>query len=99
LWDAFAPHVYAGDQVARGKPAPDLFLLAAAGLGVAPERCLAIEDSVNGILAARAAGMTAWALIAGGHILPGDIPHLRESGAHAIVAAWSDAARDFIAWG
>jgi len=98
LWEAFAPHVYAGDQVARGKPAPDLFLLAAAGLSVAPERCLAIEDSVNGILAARAAGMTAWALTAGGHILPSDVGRLREAGAHAIVGAWSEAARDFAAW-
>ena len=99
LWEAFAPHVYAGDQVPRGKPAPDLFLLAAAGLGVAPNRCLAIEDSVNGVAAARAAGMTVWALTAGGHILPGDIPRLRQAGAHAIVGAWSEAARDFTAWG
>jgi len=45
------------DQVAQVKPAPDLFLLAAARLGVAPEECLAFEDSPNGIRAARAAGM------------------------------------------
>ena len=45
------------DQVAQVKPAPDLFLLAAARLGVAPEECLAFEDSPNGISAARAAGM------------------------------------------
>ncbi|MGI8840868.1 MAG: HAD family hydrolase [Caulobacteraceae bacterium] len=99
LWEAFAPHVYAGDQVARGKPAPDLFRLAAAGLGVAADRCLVIEDSVNGVLAGRAAGMTVWALAAGGHIRPGDIPRLRQAGAHAIVGAWSEAARDFAAWG
>ena len=45
------------DQVAQVKPAPDLFLLAAARLGVAPEECLAFEDSPHGIRAARAAGM------------------------------------------
>jgi HAD superfamily hydrolase (TIGR01509 family) len=45
------------DDVALTKPAPDLFLSAAACLGVAPEQCLVFEDSPNGILAARAAGM------------------------------------------
>jgi HAD superfamily hydrolase (TIGR01509 family) len=45
------------DHVARVKPAPDLFLLAATRLEVAPERCVVFEDSPNGIRAARAAGM------------------------------------------
>ena len=45
------------DHVERVKPAPDLFLLAASRLGVAPERCVVFEDSPNGIRAARAAGM------------------------------------------
>jgi HAD superfamily hydrolase (TIGR01509 family) len=45
------------DHVERVKPAPDLFLLAATRLGVAPERCVVFEDSPNGIRAARAAGM------------------------------------------
>jgi beta-phosphoglucomutase-like phosphatase (HAD superfamily) len=43
--------------VERGKPAPDLFLLAARRIGVPPEECLALEDSDPGVLAARAAGM------------------------------------------
>ena len=46
-----------GDEVADGKPAPDIFLLAAARLNVAPEACLALEDSVAGCMAAAAAGM------------------------------------------
>jgi HAD superfamily hydrolase (TIGR01509 family) len=45
------------EEVPRGKPAPDVFLEAASRLGVEPTRCAAIEDSENGILAAKAAGM------------------------------------------
>jgi HAD superfamily hydrolase (TIGR01509 family) len=50
------------EEVARGKPAPDVYLEAARRLGVAPERCAAVEDSANGIRAARAAGMRVLAL-------------------------------------
>jgi HAD superfamily hydrolase (TIGR01509 family) len=50
------------DDVARVKPAPDLFLLAAERLGVAPEACLVFEDTPNGIAAAHAAGMWAVAI-------------------------------------
>jgi len=45
------------EEVARGKPAPDVFLEAARRLGVEPTHCAAVEDSENGILAAKAAGM------------------------------------------
>jgi HAD superfamily hydrolase (TIGR01509 family) len=51
------PVVVTRDDVARGKPYPDLFLLAAARLDVPPDACLAVEDSLNGIRAAHAAGM------------------------------------------
>lgn len=51
------PIVVTAAEVARGKPAPDLFLLAAERMGVAPETCLVFEDSELGILAARSAGM------------------------------------------
>jgi HAD superfamily hydrolase (TIGR01509 family) len=54
--DAFAA-VVSSDEVPVGKPAPDVYLLAAARIGVVPERCLVVEDSLNGVLAARAAGM------------------------------------------
>jgi HAD superfamily hydrolase (TIGR01509 family) len=46
-----------GDQVEHGKPAPDVYLLAAERIGVLPKNCLVIEDSLNGVLAAKAAGM------------------------------------------
>jgi HAD superfamily hydrolase (TIGR01509 family) len=60
LWDEFRYAVFSGDDVARGKPAPDLFLHAAASLAVAPSRCAVIEDSPLGIEAANAAGMTSF---------------------------------------
>ena len=50
------------DQVARGKPAPDPYLLAAERLGVDPAACLVVEDAPAGIAAGRAAGMTVWAV-------------------------------------
>jgi HAD superfamily hydrolase (TIGR01509 family) len=49
--------VISSEEVARGKPAPDVYLATAAALGLAPAACVAIEDSHNGILSARAAGM------------------------------------------
>jgi beta-phosphoglucomutase len=51
------------DEVARGKPHPDVFLLAARLIGVAPHRCLAFEDAPSGVAAARAAGMTCVAVL------------------------------------
>src|SRR5256714_2768132 len=61
LADAFAATV-SSEEVARGKPAPDVYLEAAARLGVAPTNAAAIEDSTNGLLAARAAGMAVVAI-------------------------------------
>jgi HAD superfamily hydrolase (TIGR01509 family) len=49
--------VVSSEEVARGKPAPDVYLEAAARLGVEPQACAAVEDSHNGIRAAKAAGM------------------------------------------
>ncbi len=49
--------VVSGDDVVNGKPAPDIYLLAAERMGVTPKACLAIEDAPNGIASAKAAGM------------------------------------------
>jgi HAD superfamily hydrolase (TIGR01509 family) len=54
--------VVTGSEVDQGKPAPDIYLLAAERLGYAPERCLAIEDAPAGVASASAAGMTCWAV-------------------------------------
>lgn len=50
--------VVSSDEVAHGKPAPDVYLETARRLGVDPAACLVVEDSHNGVRAARAAGMT-----------------------------------------
>ena len=86
LRDLFSPHVYSADQVAQGKPSPDLFLFAAGQLGVAPARCMVIEDSVNGILAARAANMLSIGFVGGGHADARHSDRLLEAGAHGCVA-------------
>jgi HAD superfamily hydrolase (TIGR01509 family) len=49
--------IVGGDEVARGKPAPDIYVAAASGLGMAPQHCLALEDSAPGVRSALAAGM------------------------------------------
>jgi HAD superfamily hydrolase (TIGR01509 family) len=81
LYDQLAPHIFSATQVARGKPAPDLFLFAADKMAAAPERCLVIEDSVPGITGARAAGMTVLGFHGGSHCRPGHADALRAAGA------------------
>jgi HAD superfamily hydrolase (TIGR01509 family) len=58
LYDRFKGRIFSAEDVAHGKPAPDVYLLAAKTLGYAPEMCFAVEDSPNGARAAVAAGMT-----------------------------------------
>jgi HAD superfamily hydrolase (TIGR01509 family) len=70
LSDLVAGRVYTSTMVARGKPAPDLFLYAAQQMGAAPARTLVIEDSLTGIRAGLAAGMTVWRFVGGSHLGP-----------------------------
>ena len=96
LTDDFGTHVYSAELVTNGKPAPDIFLLAAERLNAHPADCIVIEDSPGGIRAARAAGMTAIGLHAAAHLTPGHEGKLRDAGAHFIAQDW-DAARAVIA--
>jgi len=63
----FGDRLYTAQMVPRGKPAPDLFLYAAAQMRTAPQRTLVIEDSVSGVIAAKAAGMAVWGFVGGSH--------------------------------
>jgi HAD superfamily hydrolase (TIGR01509 family) len=80
LYDRFAPRIYSTVLVERGKPAPDLFLHAARECGVAPKRCAVIEDSVPGVQAGLAAGMTVFGFAGGSHCPLGHGERLRTAG-------------------
>jgi HAD superfamily hydrolase (TIGR01509 family) len=82
----FGESLFSAAMVARGKPAPDLFLYAAQRLAAAPQGCLVIEDSPVGIDAARAAGMTAVGFHGGSHCRPEHAARLQAHGAALIIA-------------
>lgn len=85
LTERFGGRVYSASQVAHGKPAPDLFLFAAESMRVAPASCLVVEDTVPGVLAGKAAGMTVWGFTGGSHCAGRDIGRkLAEAGADRI---------------
>ncbi len=85
LDDHFEPErIFSAQMVERGKPAPDLFLLAARTLGADPAACLVVEDSAAGVTAARAAGMEVVGLVAGGHARPHLADRLMAAGASRI---------------
>jgi HAD superfamily hydrolase (TIGR01509 family) len=71
LYERFEGRIFSASEVAHGKPAPDLFLHAAATLGVDPHECAVVEDSEYGVLAARAAGMTVFGYV-GGDLIPAE---------------------------
>lgn len=70
LLPLFEPHIFSATMVTNGKPAPDLFLLAARRMGADPAACLVVEDSPAGLQAAHAAGMRAIAFTGGSHAGP-----------------------------
>jgi HAD superfamily hydrolase (TIGR01509 family) len=89
LLDLF-DNIFSSTQVARGKPAPDLFLHAASRMNTLPEECLVIEDSIAGVQAARAAGMRVIGFVGGSHCGPGHAEKLRQAGAPVIIERMSD---------
>lgn len=84
LHDRFAGSVFSAESVANGKPAPDLFLYAAARMQVDAGDCLVIEDSVAGVQAAVAAGMQVLGFCGGGHCPPSHATRLLAEGAMAV---------------
>ena len=83
-------HVFSATQVARGKPAPDLFLHAAERMGVAPQDCIVIEDSAAGVQGAVAAGMRVIGFVGGAHCGLEHAEKLRQAGAGNIVKQMTD---------
>jgi HAD superfamily hydrolase (TIGR01509 family) len=69
LLDHFKPSIFSATMVENGKPAPDLFLYAAAAMGADPSACVVVEDSPAGIVAAQAAGMAVCAFTGGSHTI------------------------------
>jgi HAD superfamily hydrolase (TIGR01509 family) len=90
LFDDFAPNIFSATLVPRGKPAPDLFLHAAAAMDVELPRCLVVEDSVPGVQAATAASMRVIGFTAGAHCRPGHAERLRAAGASAIAGSMAE---------
>jgi HAD superfamily hydrolase (TIGR01509 family) len=81
----FAPAaIFSTALVARGKPAPDIFLYAAAKMGASPQRSVAIEDSPPGVAAAKTAGMTVFGFAGGSHCRPGHDAWLATAGADLV---------------
>ncbi len=80
----FSGALFSSTMVARGKPAPDLFLYAAEQMKVSPHRCLVIEDSVPGIVGAKAAGMVAFGFTGASHCRPGHAERLAKAGADLV---------------
>jgi HAD superfamily hydrolase (TIGR01509 family) len=89
------PHIYTPAMVAQGKPAPDLFLYAAAQHGVRPERCLVIEDSLSGVVAALSAGMPIIGFVGGSHCRPGHADAMRDAGCVEVFSQMGEVA-DFL---
>lgn len=86
----FDGRVFDGTMVKRGKPAPDLFLLAAEKMAAAPERTLVVEDTVAGIEAGKAAGMTVWGFAGGSHHDAESRRRLAEAGADRMLASMGE---------
>ncbi len=78
----FQPRVFSASMVSIGKPAPDLFILAARTCGVSPENCIVVEDTAVGVIAAKRAGMHVIGFLGGSHLKgPHHGARLRQVGA------------------
>ena len=94
LADAFGDHIYSGrEHVSRGKPAPDVYLHAAAKLGVDIRRSAIIEDSTVGVTGALASGATVIGLAAGAHCLDDHAARLRSLGVEHVAHSFAEVRR------
>jgi HAD superfamily hydrolase (TIGR01509 family) len=94
LGDRFGDMIFSGkEQVARGKPAPDLYWHAADALGIDIRRTVILEDSIVGAKGAVASGARVIGLTAGTHCLPGHADRLRALGVHDLAASFDEVAR------
>lgn len=89
----FGDRLYSAAGFPRGKPHPDIYLHAAAQLGVPPGACVVIEDHPVGVAAGAAAGMTVIALLAASHIRAGHADKVRAAGAHHVARDYREAAQ------
>ncbi len=88
----FAGRIYSAEDVAQGKPAPDLFLHAARQQHAEPQRCLVIDDSTSGVRAAVAAGIPVIGFTGASHAYPALADQLRDAGATWVMSDY-DAVR------
>ena len=86
----FGAHVFSAEQVAHGKPAPDLFLFAAQSMGMMPDETIVIEDSVAGVTAARRAGMGIIGFAGASHADADLIAALHAAGASIVLTTMAD---------
>jgi HAD superfamily hydrolase (TIGR01509 family) len=89
----FGANLFSATEVKNGKPAPDIFLLAASRMGIDPKCCLVLEDSPAGVMGAKAAGMTAVGFVGGSHIRGDHRARLEAAGATVIAESYGDVAK------
>ena len=92
LEETFEGRIFSAAEIERGKPHPDIFLMAASGIGAMPTECIVIEDGVLGTQGAVAAGMTVIGLTAGSHCTPAHATRLSAAGARHIAASYLEVA-------
>jgi len=85
LGQFFGERIYCADRVPSPKPAPDVYLAAAQGFGVASAQCVVVEDSVTGVSAAVRAGMQVIGFVGGAHNSPAQAANLRAAGAQYVL--------------
>jgi HAD superfamily hydrolase (TIGR01509 family) len=88
----FGDRVFSAAGIPHGKPHPDVYLMVARALGIAPPQCLVIEDHPVGVAAGAAAGMTVVGLLAAGHIRPGHEARVRAAGARHVASGYRQVA-------